>query len=182
MRFYRRRLPHRDIPGTPVFVTWSLFGSLPAERGFRREHLSSGEAFAAWDGLLDTERSGARYLAQREIAEVIVGRIEKVNEDGLCELDAFVVMPNHVHVLWTPSISLAEVVRRVKGSSAIEANRILGRTGARFWQEEYFDRTVRDEQELRRVRAYIQWNPVKAGLVASPALYRWSSAFRGERG
>ncbi len=95
---------------------------------------------------------------------------------GLCSLDAFVVMPNHVHVLWTPMIPLPDLIQRVKGPAAVEANRILGRTGQRFWQEEYFDRMVKTEQEAVRIRAYIDWNPVKAGLADVPERFPWSSA------
>jgi hypothetical protein len=73
-------------------------------------------------------------------------------------------------------VSLPDLIRRVKGPAALEANRILGRTGQRFWQEEYFDRMVRSEREADRIRAYIDWNPVKAGLAAAPEMYQWSSA------
>jgi REP element-mobilizing transposase RayT len=179
MRAYRRRLPHLDAPGVPTFVTWCLSGSLPAERVFRREHLSSGEAFATWDRLLDAGRTGARYLSQIEMAELVVAKLVDVEASGLCSLDSFVVMPNHVHVLWTPVGSLPDLIKRVKGSTAIAANRILARTGQRFWQDEYFDRLVRNEREASRIRAYIEQNPVRAGLAASSEMYPWSSANRG---
>ncbi len=147
MRIYRRRLPHRDVPGVPVFVTWSLWGSLPPERVFRREHLlSSGQAFAAWDRLLDNTRDGARHLAKAPVASVVIDKILAAEAAALCSLDTFVVMPNHVHVLWTPMIRLPDLVQRVKGPAAVEANRILGLTGHRFWQEEYFDRLAKTDQ------------------------------------
>ncbi|HUA84616.1 MAG TPA: transposase [Bryobacteraceae bacterium] len=176
MRTYRRRLPHRDVAGVPVFVTWCLHRSLPAERVFHREHLSSGEAFAAWDGLLAAARAGPKYLAQPALAEMVAQRILQAGQSGLCAVDSFVVMPKHVHVLWVPAGSLAALVRTVNGSTARDANRILGATGQRFWQEEYFDRTVRTSDEAARVRTYIEMNPVKAGLCAAPGLYAWSSA------
>jgi REP element-mobilizing transposase RayT len=96
----------------------------------------------------------------------------------MCSLDAWAIMPNHVHVLWTPHVSLAELVRRVKGPTAMRANQILGRRGTRFWQEEYFDRIVRNDEEFAQVRRYIEWNPVKAGLVSQPEAFRWSSGGR----
>jgi putative transposase len=178
MRIYRRRLPHRDAPGVPVFVTWALWGSLPSERVFLREHLSSGEAFLAWDRLLDAARHGASYLAEPSIASLVVDKLFAVEAGGFCSLDSFVVMPNHVHVLCTPLISLPDLIRRVKGPAALEANRILGRTGHKFWQEEYFDRMVRTEGEAERIRAYIEWNPIKAGLATAPEMFPWSSASR----
>ena len=180
MRIYRRRLPHRDAIGVPVFVTWTLWGSLPAERVFRPEHLSSSEAFAVWDRLLDSGRHGPRHLAHASIASLVVDKIRAADAGGLCSLDAFVVMPNHVHVLWTPMTSLPDLIRRVKGPAALEANRILGTTGQRFWQEEYFDRMIRTGHEAERIRAYIDWNPVKAGLASTPQEYPWSSAGRAD--
>ena len=178
MRFYRRRLPHRDIPGAATFVTWCLDGSLPAERAFRRDQLTTGQAFAAWDGLLDRCPTGSKFLAMPDIADLVKRRILRAETENLCALDSYVVMPNHVHVLWAPRVSLVELVRRVKGSTAVEANRILGRTGTRFWQDEYFDRTARTDADTVRMRNYIENNPVKAGLVAAPELYPWSSAFQ----
>jgi REP element-mobilizing transposase RayT len=88
-------------------------------------------------------------------------------------------MPNHVHVLWTPAVSLPELIRSVKGPTARSANQLLGRAGKPFWQEEYFDRIVRTEDEFSQIRRYIEWNPVKAALVSNPEDFPWSSAFAG---
>jgi REP element-mobilizing transposase RayT len=169
-------LPRLDAPGKPVFVTWRLWGSLPREHTFFRESLTSGEAFVALDRLLDTARSGPLYLRQVEIASLVTEQLRKVAVDGLCWLHAFVVMPNHVHVLWTPQVALAVLIRQVKGPTACHANRLLGRAGEPFWQQEYFDRIVRSEDEFARIRRYIEWNPVKAALVARPEDFPWSSA------
>jgi putative transposase len=106
-------------------------------------------------------------------------QLHKADAGGLCSLHAFVIMPNHVHLLCTPVVSLAEVLRRNKGPTARLANGLLGRHGVKFWQEEYFDRIVRIGDEFGRIRRYIEWNPVKAGLVALPEEFRWSSAWRG---
>ena len=176
MRSYRRRLPHCDAPGYPAFVTWRLRDSLPPERFFDSGHLASGRAFVTWDRLLDTARTGPLYLRQPEIAHLVKEQLRQVAADGWCTLDAWVIMPNHVHVLWTPQVPLAALLRKVKGPTARRANQLLG-AGGPFWQEEYFDRFVRDEQEYRRVRRYIEWNPVRAALVASPEDFIWSSAY-----
>ena len=71
MKRYRRRLPHWDIPEAPVFVTWRLCGSLPQERSFLPEHLTSGEAFVALDRLLDSARMGPVYWRQDKIAGIV---------------------------------------------------------------------------------------------------------------
>ena len=64
----------------------------------------------------------------------------------------------------------------MKGTSAKDANLLLNRSGPPFWQEESYDRLVRDAAEFRRIENYIVQNPVKAGLASSPEEYRWSSA------
>jgi len=91
-------------------------------------------------------------------------------------------MPNHVHVLWTPHIRLSQLMHRTKGPTARWANKLLGRVGKPFWQEEYFDRLVRSAAEFKQIRHYIELNPVKAGLVAHPWEFPWSSACERESG
>ena len=66
----------------------------------------------------------------------------------------------------------------IKGFSAHQANRILGRQG-RFWQDESYDHLVRDDREFRRVQRYIEHNPVRAGLVVLAEESAWSSAAPG---
>jgi REP element-mobilizing transposase RayT len=91
------------------------------------------------------------------------------------QLHAFVVMPNHVHLLATPHVSADQWLGPLKGFTAHEANRLLGTRGP-FWQEESFDRLVRSDEEFDRIRFYIEQNPVKAGLVLTAEAFLWSSA------
>ena len=67
-------------------------------------------------------------------------------------------------------------MQSLKGVTARDANRILGRTGETFWQAESYDHWVRDEKEWLRIAGYIENNPVKAGMVSLAEDYRWSSA------
>jgi len=85
-------------------------------------------------------------------------------------------MANHVHVLLLPNIDPSKLLRSLKGFTARESNRHLGRTGQPFWQAESYDHWVRSSEELDRIAAYIENNPVKAGLAARPEDYSWSSA------
>ena len=85
-------------------------------------------------------------------------------------------MANHVHALLLPLVSPPRLLQALKGSTARAANRILGRTGETFWQAESYDHWVRDEREMERIAAYIENNPVQAGLAARPEDYAWSSA------
>ena len=177
MTFYRRRLPHVHAADRPIFLTWRLHDTLPAHRTFPKDALNSGQAFAAMDRLLDEACGGAFYLRQPAIADVIVEAI-RYNASGLGHylLHAFAVMPNHVHLLATPVVELPRLTRSLKDITAKRANAMLGTTGRPFWQEESYDHLVRDGREFEKIRNYIEWNPVRAGLVKEASQYRWSSA------
>src|SRR5262249_41937075 len=106
MRHYERRLPHWDTVDQPLFVTFRLRGSLPAHRVFPPQGVAlSGKAFVAMDRLLDRGAYGPLYLRRRDIAELVVGALQDgVGKLHRYELHAFVVMPNHVHLLVTPKV------------------------------------------------------------------------------
>jgi REP element-mobilizing transposase RayT len=91
-------------------------------------------------------------------------------------LHAFAVMPNHVHLLLTPATALPKLTKSLKNITAKRANLILGLTGRSFWQEESYDRLVRNDREFEQIRRYIENNPVRAGLIQEASAYRWSSA------
>jgi putative transposase len=90
-------------------------------------------------------------------------------------------MANHVHLLVTPLVSPSKLLQSIKGYAARAANKLLERTGEPFWQTESYDHWIRDESEFDRIRRYIENNPVRAGLVAKPEDYRWSSANAGKK-
>jgi hypothetical protein len=75
-----------------------------------------------------------------------------------------------------PASFVPLLMRWLKGSTARGANQILGRTGQPFWQGESFDRYLRAASQLQRTMAYIEQNPVSAGLVRSAEHWPWSSA------
>ena len=102
---------------------------------------------------------------------------------NLYALWSYVIMANHLHVLLKPKppVQIATITKNLKGFTAREANRLLARTGQRFWQDESFDHWARDGGELFRIVQYIENNPVKAGLVKDPADWPWSSAAERKR-
>jgi REP element-mobilizing transposase RayT len=175
MDFSQRRLPHMYAIEQPIFVTFRLHGSLPVGREFPKESMTSGEAFAAMDRLLDTARFGPVYLKQPAVARLVRGSIQHC---GLadCDLHAWVIMPNHVHLLLTPHTNVSSLLCSLKGYSARQANKILASSGQPFWQNESYDHLVRTGEEFRRIERYIINNPVKAGLVESAEKFLWSSA------
>jgi putative transposase len=175
--FYRRRLPHWQPESASVFLTWHLKDSLPHNRYPPPSSPSAGRAFLWMDQFLDTTRTGPSWLRMAPIAALVVDGIA-FGQDALghYEVGAFVVMPNHVHLLVSPHIPVPKLTRRLKGYTARQANRMLGRTGEAFWQPESYDHWVRSEAEWGRIVRYIEHNPVVAGLAARPEGYPWSSA------
>lgn len=93
------------------------------------------------------------------------------------QLHAWVVMPNHVHTLFTlrTGWALSEIVGSWKSFTSKEANRILNRSG-QFWMEDYFDRYIRNAEHYDNAIDYIENNPVKAGLCRNPEEWAFGSA------
>jgi len=86
-------------------------------------------------------------------------------------------MPNHVHCVievLAPH-SLSDIVRSWKSFTANRANAFL-RRGGQFWQSDYFDRYMRNEEHLSQTIEYVEQNPVKARLIATASDWAWSSA------
>lgn len=103
MSFYRRRLPHWQPEGVPIFLTWRLFGSLPANCIERSGLLTDGQRFLLLDRQLDSARSGPMFLNRPEVAAAVVKTLFLAGEKWeLYELFAWVLMSNHVHVLLRP--------------------------------------------------------------------------------
>jgi REP element-mobilizing transposase RayT len=98
-------------------------------------------------------------------------------DDARYRLNAWVIMPNHVHVVMTPmgGTSVSRIVGSWKSFTASRANEILGRTGA-FWQADYFDRYIRDGRYFAAAVSYVEQNPVAARLCAAPEQWPFSSA------
>jgi len=83
------------------------------------------------DRLLDEERAGPTYLRIAAVAQVVTGSIQNGAASDY-PLHAWVVMPNHVHVLLTLRSEPSVALRKLKGSPAREANKLLGLLGSRF--------------------------------------------------
>ena len=95
------------------------------------------------DRYLDLARAGPLFLKQERVAQLMVDSLFKGVELGHYRLGAFAIMANHVHVLLLPSVPPSRLLKSLKGHTAREANRLLGRTGEPFWQRESYDHWVR---------------------------------------
>jgi REP element-mobilizing transposase RayT len=173
---YSRRLPHFHPENTYLFLTWRLWGSLPAKPQHHR-YPTPGHAFAAADRELDRLASGPFWLKDTRIAELVSRAVlAGDSQKRYYDLHAWAIMPNHMHLLILPRVPVRTLMKWLKGSTARDANRILGRTGHRFWQDESFDHYLRRSSQLNRTAAYIEQNPVSAGFVPDPRQWPWSSA------
>ena len=178
----RGYLPHFDAPHVTQFVTFQLADSFPIKRRAEWEPIlresNESEKKRKLEAWLDRGH-GACWLRRDNVASLVEGVLRE--KDGIdFALCAWVIMPNHVHLVvdvWdTP---LSHLIRRWKGRSSRLAKIQLGGTNelsTQFWQEDYYDTIVRDEEHLRRARRYTENNPLRAYLVRDPRKWRWSSA------
>lgn len=206
--FYQRNLPHYQPPGSTLFVTFRLANSMPKEALLKlqaerervkvilsritdpqerveRAYREQRRFFGKWDNVLDSRSTGPIWLQDARIAELMIESM--YYRDGqVYDLEAFCVMPNHVHMVFTPLPdtsktetdeksyhALPAIMHSLKLYTAGQANKILEREG-NFWQHENYDHVVRDEAEWRRIVEYVLNNPVKAGLVTNQNDWLWS--------
>ena len=159
-------------------VTYRLADSVPPSK--RGEWLATlriiddRERAARLEAILDQGLGGC-VLRRPELAEIV--EQNWLHFDAVhYRLIAWVVMPNHVHLLveiWDRP--LAAIVKSWKAYSARHINRHLDRSGS-LWQEDYWDRRIRDEEHFRKALRYVEGNPARAGLVGDPGEWPFSSA------
>lgn len=174
--YSRGYLPHLDQPGLIQGITFRLHDALPTHviealaaepqsnkrRSVREASLNAGY--------------GACYLRDVRIGRLVEQALLRFDGERY-RLLAWVIMPNHVHVMietWDGYL-LGDVVHSWKSYTASKANEIIGRRGP-FWFKEYFDRFIRDEEHFANTVRYIHNNPVAAGLVERPENWPFSSA------
>lgn len=185
---HQRDLPHWQQGEVPIFVTWTLADSLPKEATLKlkasRDHWLAGHP-KPWNEktekeyyvkfanpineMLDRGR-GSCILRDQGIAMIVADRIlEQHEKDAI--IHAFVIMPNHVHVLMQlrGEVQLPGIIQRWKGASSRLINQRLGKSG-KLWQQEYWDRLIRSRVHFDFVIRYIRGNPQKAGLPAGDCL------------
>lgn len=190
----RRRLPHIYQQDQPIFLTWRLRFSLPHDTLVRLAQLKK-EYDEQVSKLSGEYRKMQSYLNHKRLfgwldeqfgridapilrldtkpLAYIISDILMRDHEKLYMLCAYCVMPNHVHVLFTPfaeqsdiSVSASGIIKTWKGASSRLINQSLGRTGS-LWETECYDHYARSEEEKNRIIQYIIDNPAKAGLVNS---------------
>jgi putative transposase len=190
MDYYKRKLPHWQPKGAIFFFTIRLSGSLPKEAILRlkekqrvfkmlsnnsklaanRKHRFEEKIFRIYDRLLDNESTGPTWLSNKEVAKT-VGESLHYYDQYCYELYAYTIMSNHVHVVfrhlennYDVDLPVTSILKNIKSYTGKKANQLLHKKG-KFWQNESFDRVIRDENELENKIRYTLCNPVKAGLI-----------------
>lgn len=178
----RGYLPHFDGGEITQFLTYRLADSLPQKVLRNLQIQVEQEIITDREMLINVEKYldqgiGGCYLRQEEIASIVEENLLHF-ADVKYKLHAWVIMPNHVHILLTPKEghSLSEIVHSGKSFTSTKANKLLNRTG-KFWFPEGFDRFIRDYDHFEKAFNYIERNPVKAGLCENQSDWRFSSAW-----
>jgi REP element-mobilizing transposase RayT len=181
----RGYLPHRDEPGLIQFITYHVKGSFPAslrsEWAALFEIEDDRKRRAKLEQYLDRGH-GPCSLRKPQIGQIVENAF-RYHHNRHYELLAWVVMPNHVHVMFRQlEKPLGKVIADWKEYTAREANKYLGRRGS-FWAADYWDTYVRNDEHESKAMRYTENNPVKAGLSSKAASWPWSSArFRDQYG
>jgi len=112
-----------------------------------------------------------------ENAKILIDTLFKYRDQHIYQLHEFVVMPNHLHLLLTPSqsTSLEKCVQFIKGASSHEIHKQRSHK-VEIWQKSFHDSTIRDEDDWLEKAEYIRMNPVRAKLVSNPSDWPNSSA------
>ncbi|MFN2507519.1 MAG: transposase [Chthoniobacterales bacterium] len=188
IRHTTNRLPHWQQAGAVYYITFRLADSVPAElRGQWEEERQAWlrQNPKPWSVEIEQEYhrrfSGAMerwldaaygdcVLRQLECARIVAEALHHF--DGVrVGLLSFVVMPNHVHVLFVQHSEwpLEKLLRTWKSFTSRQINSLLGRSGG-LWQPDYFDRLVRHDEHFANCVRYIRRNPEKAQLSAGEYL------------
>jgi REP element-mobilizing transposase RayT len=192
-------LPHLKREGGTYFITFQEANTLPREvmlalkheRETILKHALAAKRPLTWqeqeelfrwysvrvDRHLDCGH-GECHLNRQDCAELVSGAL-KFFDGQRYQLRAWVVMPNHVHVVVRPEPphTLSNILHSWKSFTAHEIARRLDRKLVPFWQGESYDHLIRDDDDLHRCIRYTLMNPVSAGLCVEPHQWPWSSAF-----
>ena len=157
----RKFLPHIDMLEYYQFVTFRTHDSLDEfVKKMRRTDMPNRKKEHEIDQYLDQSSNGA-YLNGDALKYLYRYLIDQ--DKILYDLVAFTIMPNHVHILFKQKSSLPTIMKRIKGATAFAINKILDKKG-RFWEENYYDRLIRDDSHFAKIYDYIKYNAVKANL------------------
>ena len=126
MVYYQRNLPHWLPEGKSFFVTWRLHGSLPMiflKKLHEDSESEHGKKFLCFDSKFDGANFGPVWLKNPQMANIVVAAMYRVAQRGWCAVHAYVLMPNHVHLLVEPTTELRQITRAIKVVQRVHATR-----------------------------------------------------------
>ncbi|TXL13153.1 hypothetical protein BMR05_12800 [Methylococcaceae bacterium HT4] len=158
----KRTLNHYSKFDTYQFVTFRTQDSVDdyLHRVNQNSGLSISQRQMEIDSYCDQPNKGC-YL-NGEVMDIIGCHLKQL-DPKFYRLIAYSIMPNHVHLLFQQKQELQEIMRKVKGSTALLINTCLARHG-KFWERDYFDKAIRDERHFLLTYEYIKNNAIKAKL------------------
>ena len=124
----------------------------------------------------DTWERHALFI-NTSLANIVVEQIAACRDRGFYKLHAFVLMPDHLHLLITPGIDITieKAMQMIKGGSAHRMG-IESPQPFPIWHRGFHDRWIRDADQFWKAKSYVEQNPVKARFAESAVSYPWSSA------
>ena len=183
--YSRGYLPHFDGGEILQFVTLHLKDALPVkvierwkmELAREKDDVKQKILFRKCEKYLDAGY-GECFLKIEVVAELVKNSLLYFDGNKY-KLAGWVIMPNHLHLLFKPlnETSLTNIMHSFKSFTSQKANQLLNRKG-KFWQEDYFNRFIRNYEHFEKTLNYIELNPVKAGLCEKAADWKYSSAYR----
>jgi REP element-mobilizing transposase RayT len=180
---HQGNLPHWQQENVWYFITFRLADSIPAKvveqikqerelwlKKYDKNNLTTEQKKEYYklfsertENLLNAGK-GCGVFKNEKIAKIVSEALLHFNNQRYI-LDEWVIMPNHVHIVFKPfeGYSLPDILHSWKSFTANEINKVTGNKG-QLWMHESYDHIVRNEKALQAIRRYIWDNPVKAGI------------------
>lgn len=141
---------------------------------YRRAYLPGGVYF-----FTVVTHNRAPLFTSEERVEILRDSFRKIMATRPFQIDAMVILPDHLHCIWRMPEGDADYSSRWREIKKAASRQIAPAADARnersVWQRRFWEHVIRDEEDWRRHVDYIHYNPVKHRLAASPALWPWSS-------
>jgi putative transposase len=172
----RGYLPHFDANTLVQHVVFRTVGALPKHVVEQAKLAPPDLQRSLIDEALDHSLQG-NIFSDHVCADIMQKALRYFDGDRY-DLQAWCVMPNHVHVLLVtdPNVLMGRIVKSWKYSVAWRINKLQGTQGPIF-AKDYFDRFVRNLKQAETAIHYVEANPVKAKLVSEACAWQWSSAY-----
>ena len=157
-----KELPHIDMIGLYQFVTFRTKDSIDdfvIKLQSQAKYVSTKELKI--DEYLDLSEKGC-YFYDKDLEEMYLFLLGK--NKVIYDLIAFVIMPNHEHLLFKQTIPLAKTMQSLKGGSSHLLKSYLSESLTSVWSRNYFDKAIRDNKHFMLTYEYIKNNAKKAGL------------------